>query len=154
MQARRRKYICDTTLKDFYRIAAETMTRDEVFAQDPIVVQAQFAPHVPPDKLPAGKLAVVLYAWEGVWLMVDGKVGEHRRHKFGDWHYDPKNSRCNLASLIKRNMPKAIGEMHVSDFMKEKVNRFNFLIPEEYGCVTQMYLQGFLMFKFFPKFRP
>ena len=74
VQARRKEYI-NMSLKDFYHIAAKTIQQPEVFVNDPITVQDQFAPHRPPDRLPVGKLAVVLWMWGGVCLLVDGKVG-------------------------------------------------------------------------------
>lgn len=71
---------------------------------DDVNVEYLESPHNPPSKIPAGKMAIYAFWWNGSWLKI-GKVGPKSHARYTSQHYNPKSSGSNLAKSLK-NDPK------------------------------------------------
>lgn len=60
------------------------------------------APHCPPPRLPAGKMAVYGFWGDGVWLKI-GMVGAKSKARFTSQHYNPGGARSTLAGSLAKD---------------------------------------------------
>jgi len=136
-------------LNDFLKVAALAgVEQNDIKAS----VELLPAPHTPPSKLPNGKMAVYVFAYQGVVLKV-GKVGPKSQARYTSQHYNPNSSRSNLAKSLINNGPSigvtGLTEGNVTAWIKKNTDRFNFIITASSGkhvlSLTESYLQCRLM---------
>jgi len=113
------------------------------------------APHKPPSVLPAGKMAVYVFVWNGRCLKV-GKVGPKSQARFTSQHYSPASSNSNLAKSLVAGHGKlglsSITDSNVGAWIKTNVDRVNFLLDVEYGIPVLTLLESFLQCRLNPIF--
>ena len=85
-------------IQDFLRVAALAGAR---LAESEIEVETLKAPHRPPSRLPAGKMAVYVFSCGDTVLKV-GKAGPNSGARYTSQHYNAASARSTLAaSLLK-----------------------------------------------------
>jgi hypothetical protein len=112
-------------------------------------------PHVPPNSLPSGKMAVYVFYWEDRCLKV-GKVGPKSSARYTSQHYNPWSSNSNLAASILKNrddlgLPNMTDE-NIGAWIKQQTTRLNFLLPAELGMPVLSLLEAFLQCRLRPEF--
>jgi hypothetical protein len=126
-----------------------------ILTNNDIVLEHLPAPHSPPKKLPNGKIAVYVFLWKKQCLKV-GKVGPRSQARYTGQHYSVNSSESNLAkSIISHRDELGLSELTdktVSSWIKENMERFNFLIDREKGMLTLKLLETFLQCRLKPKF--
>jgi len=139
-------------LRDFIhagRLAGLSLSENE------FEIESLPAPHIPPKKLPKGKMGVYVFLWKSKCLKV-GKVGPQSQARYTSQHYNPKSSGSNLAKSIL-NEREALGlsnldENSVGDWIKENVSRLNILIDKKVEIPALSLLEVFLQCRLKPFF--
>lgn len=112
-----------------------------------IAIEDLPAPHLPPTKLPAGKMAVYVFYSEGVVLKV-GKVGAKSQARYTSQHYNPGSAMSTLASSVLADQARhGIIESdagHIGSWIKRNVSRVNFLVDQDLGIRLLSLLETFL----------
>jgi hypothetical protein len=113
------------------------------------------APHKPPSGLPNGKAAVYVFIWNGLCLKV-GKVGPKSHARYTSQHYNPASSNSNLAKSLVAGHEKicvpTISDGNVGEWIKNNVDRVNFLLSVECGIPVLTLLESFLQCRLKPVF--
>ncbi len=120
-----------------------------------IIVEKLPAPHLPPQKLPAGKVAVYVFARGDQTLKV-GKVGTKSHARYTSQHYNAGSATSTLAASIlsdagahSLNPDDLVG---LGSWIRTNVDRVNFLIDESYGRHVLALLEAFIQCKLEPKY--
>ena len=112
------------------------------------------APHKP-NSLPPGHMAVYSFFWKGQCLKV-GKVGSNSNARYLSQHYNPKSSMSNLAaSLLKASQEMGLQDLdehNVGDWIRERTDRVNFILPSKVGVPVLNLLEAFLQCRLNPRF--
>lgn len=120
-----------------------------------IIPQFLSAPHSPPKELTPGKMAIYIFFLGDQCLKV-GKAGPKSQARYTTQHYNPKSSQSNLAKSIlkeKERMGLAnLDESNVGQWIKNRMDRINFLIDEERGIPLLSLLESFLQCRLKPKY--
>ncbi len=140
------------SLRDFLTVSQ--LAGDQINPND---IQVEFlgAPHKPPSRIPAGKMAVYAFWWNGVWLKV-GKVGPKSHARYTSQHYNAKSARSTLAgSLIndpEMNTVTGFNPQNPGAWIKASTCRVNILLPSERNKELLSLLEAFLHVRWQPKY--
>jgi hypothetical protein len=114
-----------------------------------IEIEAWPAPHVPPSKLPPGKMAVYIFFYAARCLKV-GKVGCNSNARYTSQHYNPQSSNSNLAKAILESPDtigvKSLAPADVGEWIKTNTDRINVLLPADWGVPFLTLVEAFLQF--------
>ena len=120
-----------------------------------VSVESLCAPHSPPTRLPAGKVAVYVFCHQGRTLKV-GRVGPNSNARYTSQHYNPGSAPSTLAaSVLKRGTEiglQGISGPGVGDWIKTNTDRYNFLLDSSYPDRLLALLEAFLQCKLDPLF--
>ncbi len=120
-----------------------------------IEVQFSTAPHRPPPRLPAGKLAVYVFVFDDRCLKV-GKAGPKSAARFCSQHYGANRAPSTLAkSLLNRQTTigvSGLDDTNVEAWICQHTARVNFLIPVKHGVLTLSLLEAFIQCRLQPEF--
>ena len=120
-----------------------------------VTVEFLDAPHRPPKRLPAGKMAVYGFWHGGEWLKV-GKVGSKSQARYVSQHYGLGRALSSLpGSLIKDSRSSALpgfSPASAGDWVKAHTNRVNILLPSERGKRLLSLLEAFLHARLEPRY--
>lgn len=139
-------------IKDFLQVAALAGTRLD---ESSIQVETLNSPHRPPNRLPAGKMAVYVFRYGEIALKV-GKAGPNSAARFTSQHYNANSAPSTLAaSLLKNGAEIGVSGLTVEtagDWIKKNTDRTNFLINIEYGVPVLTLLEAFMQCRLKPRF--
>lgn len=120
-----------------------------------LTVESLPAPHRPPSRLPAGRMAVYVFAYGDTTLKV-GKAGSNSQARYISQHYNAGSAPSTLAtSLIKRGAEIGIPDLSnesVSEWIKTHTDRINFVLESEAGIDSLSLLEAFLHCRLKPVF--
>ena len=113
------------------------------------------APHEAPSRLPAGKMAVYAFWWQGEWLKI-GQLGPKSSARYTSQHYNPNGAKNTLARSLL-NDPRMFG---ITDFkpdnpgewIKSSTCRVNILLSSQRKKTLLTLLESFLHARFNPKY--
>lgn len=130
-------------------LSGESIQRSE------LTVEFLDAPHVPPSKLPNGKMAVYAFWWNGVWLKI-GQAGPKSKARYTSQHYNPNSSNSNLAKSLA-NDPKmdevaGFDKKYPGQWIKVSTCRVNILISSNKRRELLSLLEVFLHTRLKPKY--
>ena len=146
--------------KNEISLALNDFTTVAQLAGDPISIndfQVQYliAPHKPPSSIPAGKLAIYAFWWNGVWLKV-GKAGPNSKARYTSQHYNPRSAGSNLArSLIKDSQMGTVAgfsSQNPGTWIKTSTSRVNILLPSDRNKELLSLLEAFLHVRLAPRY--
>jgi hypothetical protein len=137
---------------DFRKMTATAGTRTPKTA---VSIEVLPAPHRPPSALPTGRMAVYVFTWKGQCLKV-GRVDSKSGPRYCTQHYNVDSCNSNLAKSIiaaKREMdlPRVTRE-NIGIWMKENLDRTNFLLDRQHGVPLLRFFESFLQFRLRPRF--
>lgn len=139
-------------LEDFLAVAELARIR---INRDQISVESLPAPHRPPSRLPAGKMAIYVFAYGDTTLKV-GKAGSNSQARYISQHYNAGSAPSTLAaSLLKRSTEIGVSGLDnasVSDWIKSETDRINFVVDSEVGIDGLSLLESFLHCRLKPAF--
>jgi hypothetical protein len=111
------------------------VARSPLLSQD-ITVEFHDAAHKPPKLLPAGKMAIYGFWWNGAWLKV-GKAGPQSQARYTSQHYNPASAPSTLAaSLLQETDVTLLAEFsrdQPGEWIRTHCCRVNILLPARYG---------------------
>lgn len=120
-------------LEDFLTVA--DIARIKI-NRDQISVEILTAPHRPPSRLPAGKMAIYVFVYGDTTLKV-GKAGSNSQARYISQHYKAGSAPSTLAaSLLKRGREIGVSNLDndsVSEWIKSETDRINFVVDSEVG---------------------
>lgn len=120
-----------------------------------LAVERTVAPHSPPKRLPAGKMAVYVFSYGDAVLKV-GKAGPNSAARFASQHYNPSSAPSTLAaSILKAGQSLGITGLSpesVGSWIKSNTDRTNFLLSVECGVPVLTLLEAFLQCRLKPRF--
>jgi hypothetical protein len=123
--------------------------------QKDIKTENLLAPHIPPTRLPNGKMAVYVFTLGDQCLKI-GKVGPKSQARYTSQHYNAKSSNSNLAKSVLKDKASIdlaqLDEYTVGNWIKQNTDRINFLIPESFGIPVLSLLEAFLQCQLRPRF--
>ncbi len=142
----------EDALKAFVSVAS--LAGDPISLRE-ISAEYESAPHRPPARLPAGKMAVYGFWGDGTWLKI-GKVGPNSNARYTSQHYLADSARSTLAGSL-RNDPRMRG---VVDFdpavpgvwIKASTHRVNILLPVHRSRRLLGLLEAFLHVRLRPRY--
>ncbi len=120
-------------------------------------LQTEFlpAPHKPPSKMPAGKMAVYGFYCAGQWLKI-GIAGPNSQARYTSQHYNPHSARSTLAaSLLKdpgMRQRFTLQEPTVGKWIKSHCHRVNILLPAAHDRLLLALLEAFLHLRLHPRY--
>ena len=139
-------------IQDFLRVAALAGAR---LNESEIEVETLKAPHRPPSRIPAGKMAVYVFSYGDTVLKV-GKAGPNSGARYTSQHYNAASAPSTLAaSLLKGGDQIGVSGLTVEtagDWIKNNTHRTNFLMRTECGVPVLTLLEAFLQCKLTPRF--
>ena len=145
-------WIPEAVIEDFKEAAKLAGVQ---LATSDIEIEKMPAPHVPPSRLPPGKMAVYVFSQDAAFLKV-GKVGPKSQARYTSQHYNPRSAMSTLAASIladkKRPDLAKVDESNVGDWIKSHVDRVNFLLEEHHGVHVLTLLESFLQCRLKPKY--
>ena len=102
--------------------------------------------------LPKGKMAVYSF-FHGNECLKIGKAGPNSNARFNSQHYNPNNSKSNLAnSILTNKFPVKTTSNEIGNWIKNNTQRINFLLDDKLGIFVLNFVEAFLHLKFKPKF--
>jgi len=120
-----------------------------------LTVESLPAPHAPPTRLPAGKMAVYVFA-RGEDVLKVGKVGAKSQARYTSQHYNPGSAMSTLAaSILADRASHALTDEDaagVGVWIRQRVDRVNFLIDERLGMRVLTLLEAFLQCRLNPRY--
>ncbi|MBY3575393.1 hypothetical protein HFN65_31135 [Rhizobium laguerreae] len=123
--------------------------------ENAVTIEKLAAPHLPPSRLPAGKMAVYVFARGNDTLKV-GKVGAKSQARYTSQHYNPGSAMSTLAASILSdagNHSLTEDEIaRVGQWIRANVDRANFLIDESLGMRVLALLEAFIQCRLNPKY--
>jgi hypothetical protein len=124
-------------------------------ANGAIAIEYLSAPHVSPTKLPLGKMAVYVFSKHPHVLKV-GKVGAKSQARYTSQHYNPGSAPSTLAASILAHREwlslTHVDEASVGRWIRENVDRVNFLMDERIGLAVLTLLEAFLQCRLKPRY--
>ena len=124
-------------------------------SSDAISIEHLAAPHRPPTKLPLGKMAVYVFS-KGPDVLKVGKVGAKSQARYTSQHYNPGSALSTLAASIladrERLSLKDIADANVGQWIKENIDRVNFLMDASCGISVLTLLETFLQCRLKPRY--
>lgn len=124
-------------------------------ASGAITIENLPAPHVPPTRLPAGKMAVYVFS-KGADVLKVGRVGANSQPRYTYQHYKPGSALSTLAaSILADGEHLAIGAVtaeNVGSWIKQNIDRVNLLMDEQIGVATLALLEAFLHCRLKPRY--
>lgn len=139
-------------LEDFLAVANIAQVR---INRDQISVEILPAPHRPPRRLPAGKMAIYVFVYGDTTLKV-GKVGSNSQARYISQHYNGGSAPSTLAaSLLKRGGEIGVTNLdnaRVSEWIKSQTDRINFVVDSEVGIDGLSLFESFLHCRLKPVF--
>ncbi len=122
---------------------------------DDIEIEALPTPHVPPTRLPPGKMAVYVFS-RGDGVLKIGKVGPKSQARYTSQHYNPGSAMSTLAGSILADREflsaVAVDERNVGQWIKTHVDRANLLVSSAHGIAVLNFLEAFLQCRLKPRF--
>lgn len=135
-------------------VAVAELAGDPV-ARDEIETEFLAAPHRPPAFLPAGKMAVYGFCWDGSWLKI-GKAGPNSNARFCSQHYSLNAAQSTLAkSLANDSHMRAVAGFDPQNpgmWMKASTCRVNVLIPANRRKELLSLMEAFLHLRLGPRY--
>lgn len=120
-----------------------------------LTVESLPAPHAPPTRLPAGKMAVYVFA-RGEDVLKVGKVGAKSQARYTSQHYNPGSAMSTLAaSILADRASHALTDEDaagVGAWIRQRVDRVNFLLDERLGMRVLTLLEAFLQCRLNPRY--
>lgn len=142
----------ETVIEDFGAVAD---LAGVLLTTDDIVIEKLPAPHVPPSRLPPGKMAVYVFSKGDEFLKV-GKVGPNSGPRYTSQHYNPGSAMSTLAGSILADKSVLgiddIDESNIGDWIKDQVDRVNLLLDARVGVHVLSLLETFLQCRLKPKY--
>lgn len=142
----------DLLVEDFCRVASIAGVS---LASDALVVDRRPAPHVPPNALPPGRMAVYVFSF-GPRVLKVGKVGPNSAARYTAQHYNAGSTTSTLAaSLIKhgeRIGVAGLNETNVSGWIRKHTERVNFILDSTLGVHVLNLLEAFVQCRLQPEF--
>ncbi|RLT32942.1 MAG: hypothetical protein DWI57_18030 [Chloroflexi bacterium] len=139
-------------IQDFLLVAKLAEARLD---KSEIEVEILKAPHRPPSRLPAGKMAVYIFSYGDIVLKV-GQAGPKSGARYTSQHYNATSAPSTLAaSLLKGGGEIGVSDLTVEsagDWIKKNTDRINFLLKTEHGVPVLTLLEVFLQCKLKPRF--
>jgi len=142
----------ENALTAFTTVAA--LAGDPIF-RDEIEVEYLSAPHRPPTRLPANRMAVYGFCGDGAWLKI-GRAGPNSKARYTSQHYNAGSAQSTLAESLSNDPhmltvegfePKAAG-----DWIKTATHRVNILLPSQRRKELIALLEAFLHLRLRPRF--
>ena len=130
-------------------LACNPISRNE------IEIEYLAAPHRPPTRLPANRMAVYGFWGDGAWLKI-GKAGPKSNARYTSQHYNPGSAQSTLAGSLMNDPrmltvdgfdPKAVG-----DWVKIATHRVNILLPSHRRKELMALLEAFLHLRLSPRY--
>lgn len=122
---------------------------------DAISLEILSAPHVPPTRLPLGKMAVYVFS-KGEDVLKVGKVGAKSQARYTSQHYNPGSAMSTLAaSMLADREWLGLGEVHeagVGQWIRKNIDRVNFLMDGRFGIPVLTLLEAFLQCRLKPRY--
>ena len=112
------------------------------------------APHVPPTKLPFGKMAVYVFS-KGPEVLKVGKVGAKSQARYTSQHYNPDSAMSTLAASIladRERLDLDIDDANVGQWIRGNVDRVNLLMDARFGVPVLTLLETFLQCRLKPRY--
>jgi hypothetical protein len=124
-------------------------------SNDAISIEHLSAPHLPPTKLPFGKMAVYVF-YKGSEVLKVGKVGAKSQARYTSQHYNPGSALSTLAASIVADRERFgladIDNGSVGQWIRENIDRVNFLVDERCGVPVLSLLETFLQCRLRPRY--
>lgn len=112
------------------------------------------APHFPPTKLPSGRMAVYVFA-RGPEVLKVGKVGAKSQARYASQHCNSGSALSTLAASILAEGERCLTEADfpcVGQWIRQNVDRVNFLMDEKLGMRLLTLLEAFLQCRLNPRY--
>ncbi|MGA7178903.1 MAG: hypothetical protein WBX11_04860 [Thiobacillaceae bacterium] len=141
----------DAAITDFRTVAR---LADINLPEGSIVTEELAAPHVPPTRLPAGKMAVYVFS-KGPDVLKVGKVGAKSQARYTSQHYNPGSAMSTLAASIladRELLGVDVEDAAIGDWIRQNIDRVNFLMDEKVGVRVLTLLESFLQCRLKPRF--
>ena len=124
-------------------------------AADEISIEYLQAPHHPPTRLPAGKMAVYGFWAEGGWLKI-GKAGPKSNARYMVQHYNAQSAPSTLAKSLANDPHMLAVESFDPDnpgaWMKAMTHRVNILLSSKRRKELLSLLEAFLHLRLRPRY--
>jgi hypothetical protein len=110
-------------------------------------------PHIPPTRLPAGKMAIYMFLLGDEFLKI-GKVNQLSNARFCSQHYG-LDARSTFAKSLLSDSGMSdlnIAPSNIKDWIKGNCRRIDVIIDADLGVFTLELIEGVMHYKYEPKY--
>ncbi|MDI9370569.1 MAG: hypothetical protein QM446_06570 [Synergistota bacterium] len=110
-------------------------------------------PHIPPTRLPEGKMAIYMFLLGDEFLKI-GKANHRSNARYCSQHYG-LSSRSTLAKSLlsdSRMSSLNIDPSNIKDWIKSNCRRIDIVINADLGVFTLVLIEGVMHYKYEPKY--
>jgi hypothetical protein len=110
-------------------------------------------PHIPPTRLPAGKMAIYMFLLGNEFLKI-GKANQRSNARFCSQHYG-LNAPSTLAKSLLADSGMSdlnIDPSNIKDWIKGNCRRIDVIINADLGVFTLELIEGVMHYKYEPKY--
>lgn len=110
-------------------------------------------PHIPPTRLPDGKMAVYMFLHEDKFLKI-GKANHRSNARFCSQHYGLNAPSTLAKSLLSDSEMSRLGitSSKIKDWIKERCRRIDVIIDADLGVFALELIEGIMHYKYEPKY--
>ena len=139
---------------DDFSIVSELAGEEIVFGDKDIEFQP--APHVPPSRLPTGRMAIYGFWFDCDWLKI-GKAGPKTKQRYTYQHYNINSAKSTLAKSISKDPSldehvDGLNSGELRDWIKRETSRVNILISSTRSNQVLSLLEAFLHARIRPRY--
>lgn len=119
-----------------------------------LTIEYLSAPHRPPTRLPAGKMAVYGFWGDGCWLKI-GKAGPNSKARYTSQHYNRGSAQSTLADSLANDTCLTVAGFDPSApgvWIKAATHRVNILMPASGSRHSLSLLEAFLHLRLKPRY--
>ncbi len=142
-----------SALEDF-SIVSELAGEEIVFEDED--VEFLPAPHVPPSRLPTGRMAIYGFWFDGNCLKI-GKAGPKTKERYTSQHYNINSAKSTLAKSISKDPSLSehvdgLNSGDLRDWIKRETSRVNVLMSSTRSKHILALLEAFLHARLKPRY--
>lgn len=143
---------CQRAVEDFRSVA--DLAGVPLVLED-VEIEYLPAPHKPPSRLLPGKMAVYVFLYRSTCLKA-GKAGPKSQARYTSQHYNPKSAASTLAASMLADRAyypvSSFDDDSVGQWIKDHVDRVNFILNDSLGMATLTLLEAFLQCRLKPRY--
>jgi hypothetical protein len=146
---------CDEVKSALTSFVAVAKLAGDPISEAEMEIEYLKAPHRPPTRLPAGKMAIYGFWGDGGWLKI-GKAGPNSAARYTSQHYNLRSTPSTLAKSLASDphmrTVKGFDQQDPGVWIKANTHRVNILLPSQRPREFLALMEAFLHLRLRPRY--